>query len=125
DANRVSLLLAVLERKGIGTFVQHDIYINVAGGLQIDEPALDLGVIAAVLSSQRNVPIPHDLAIFGEVGLLGEIRSVSQPDLRAREAAALGLRRVIVPHSNAAEVRADVEVIPVRRVEDFVTALLP
>jgi DNA repair protein RadA/Sms len=119
DANRVSLLLAVLERKGAGTFAQQDIYINVAGGLQIDEPALDLGVIAAVLSSQRNLPLPHDLALFGEVGLLGEIRSVSQPDLRAREAAALGFRRVIVPHSNKAEIRADIDVIGIRRVEDL------
>jgi DNA repair protein RadA/Sms len=118
DANRVSLLLAVLERKGAGTFVQNDIYINVAGGLQIDEPALDLGVIAAVLSSQRNLAVPHDLVLFGEVGLLGEIRSVSQPDLRAREAAALGFRRVLVPQSNAAEIRADVEIVPVRRIED-------
>ncbi|MGZ5442642.1 MAG: DNA repair protein RadA [Thermoanaerobaculia bacterium] len=125
DANRVSLLLAVLERKGAGTFVQHDIYVNVAGGLQIDEPALDLGVIAAVLSSQRNLPLPHDLALFGEVGLLGEIRSVSQPDLRAREAAALGFRRLIVPQSNAAEIRADIEAIPVRRVEDLSARLFP
>jgi DNA repair protein RadA/Sms len=123
DANRVSLLLAVLERKGAGTFVQSDIYVNVAGGLQIDEPALDLGVIAAVLSSQRNVPIAHDVALFGEVGLLGEIRSVSQPDLRAREAAALGFRRVIVPQSNASEVRADVDVVPVRRIEEISAAL--
>jgi DNA repair protein RadA/Sms len=123
DANRVSLLLAVLERKGAGTFVQHDIYVNVAGGLQIDEPALDLGVIAAVLSSQRNLVIPHNVALFGEVGLLGEIRSVSQPDLRAREAAALGFRKVIVPQSNAAEIRADVDVVPVRRIEDVASAL--
>ena len=123
DANRVSLLLAVLERKGIANFVSHDIYVNVAGGLQIDEPALDLGIIGALVSSQRNLPLAHDLALFGEVGLLGEIRSVSQPDLRAREAAALGFRRVIVPHSNAAEIRADVDVVPVRRVEDFVSGL--
>ncbi len=124
DANRVTLLLAVLERKAGGaTFAQHDIYVNLAGGLTIDEPALDLGIIAAVLSSQRNQPIAHDLVLFGEVGLLGEIRSVSQPDLRAREAAALGFRRIIVPHSNAIEIRADIEVIPVRRVED-VSALL-
>lgn len=119
DANRVSLLLAVLERKGAGTFVQHDIYVNIAGGLEIDEPALDLGIIAAVLSSQRNIPLPHDLVLFGEVGLLGEIRSVSQPDLRAREAAALGFRRVIVPQSNAAEIRADLDILPVRRIEDI------
>lgn len=125
DANRVSLLLAVLERRGLANFVSHDIYVNVAGGLQIDEPALDLGILAALLSSQKNVPLPHDLALFGEVGLLGEIRSVSQPDLRAREAAALGFHRAVVPYSNRTEVRADVEVVPVRRVEDFVAALFP
>jgi DNA repair protein RadA/Sms len=123
DSNRVSLLLAVLERKGAGTFVQHDIYVNLAGGLQIDEPALDLGVIAAILSSQRNKVIAHNLALFGEVGLLGEIRSVSQPDLRAREAAALGFSKVIVPQSNAAEIRADIEILPVRRIEDVASAL--
>lgn len=123
DANRVSLLLAVLERKSGGSFVAHDIYVNLAGGLQIDEPALDLAVIAAVLSSQRNRSIAHDVVLFGEVGLLGEIRGVSQADLRAREAAALGFRRVIVPHSNAAEIRADVEVIPIRRVEEFAEVL--
>jgi DNA repair protein RadA/Sms len=123
DANRVSLLLAVLERKSGGNFLAHDIYVNLAGGLSIDEPALDLGVIAAVLSSQRNKPIAFDVALFGEVGLLGEIRSVSQADLRAREAAALGFRRVIVPQSNAAEIRADIEVIAVRRVEEFADVL--
>ncbi|HEX9985726.1 MAG TPA: DNA repair protein RadA [Thermoanaerobaculia bacterium] len=123
DSNRVSLLLAVLERKGGGNFSQHDIYVNIAGGLQVDEPALDLGVIAAVLSSQQNLPLPHDVVLFGEVGLLGEIRSVSQADLRAREAAALGFKRVIVPQSNAIELRADVEVVPVRRLEEIPAVL--
>ena len=119
DSNRVSLLLAVLERKGGGSFSQHDIYVNVAGGLQIDEPALDLGIIAALVSSARNKPLPHDLAVFGEVGLLGEIRSVTQPDLRAREAAALGFRKLVVPHSNAAEIRADADVSGVKRLDEF------
>lgn len=123
DANRVSLLLAVLERKTGGNFVANDLYVNLAGGLQLDEPALDLGVVAAILSSQRNLPVPYDVALFGEVGLLGEIRSVSQADVRAREAAALGFRRVIMPHSNAAEIRTDVEVIPVRRIEEFAELL--
>lgn len=123
DSNRVSLLLAVIERKASASFAQHDIYVNIAGGLQIDEPALDLGIVAAVLSSHRNLPIAHNVAIFGEVGLLGEIRSVSQPDLRAREAAALGFSRVVVPQSNAPEIRADVEVIPVRKIEDVGFAL--
>jgi DNA repair protein RadA/Sms len=119
DSNRVSLLLAVLERKSGGNFSTNDIYVNLAGGLEIDEPALDLGIVAAVLSSQRNKPLPFDVALFGEVGLLGEIRSVSQPDVRAREAATLGFRRIIVPQSNAAEIRADLEVIPVKRIEEF------
>ena len=120
DSNRVSLLLAVLERKGGTSFLSQDVYVNVAGGLQIDEPALDLGIVAALLSSHRNTPLPHDLALFGEIGLLGEIRSVSQPDLRAREAATLGFRKIIVPQSNAGEIRTDIEVIPVKRLEDFV-----
>ena len=124
DANRVSLLLAVLERKNGGNFSTSDIYVNLAGGLQIDEPAIDLGIVAAVFSSHRNKALPFDVVLFGEVGLLGEIRSVSQADLRAREAAALGFRRVIVPQSNAAEIRADVEVIAVKRIEDFAQMLL-
>ena len=123
DANRVSLLLAVLEKKSGGNFIANDVYVNLAGGLQVDEPAIDLAVIAALLSSQRNLPVRHDLVVFGEVGLLGEVRSVSQPDLRAREAALLGFRRVIVPQANAAEIRADVEVIPVRRIDEFASAL--
>lgn len=123
DANRVALLLAVLERKSGGSFLSHDVYVNLAGGLQIDEPALDLGIVAAVMSSQKNNPIAFDVAIFGEVGLLGEIRSVSQPDLRAREAAALGFRRLILPRSDATEIHADIEVIPVGRMEDVADIL--
>jgi DNA repair protein RadA/Sms len=123
DANRVSLLLAVLEKKNGGNFLLSDVYANLAGGLQIDEPAIDLGVVAALISSQRNVPIAHDVVVFGEVGLLGEIRGVSQADLRAREAAALGFRRVILPQSNAAEIRADVDVAGVRRVDEFADVL--
>jgi DNA repair protein RadA/Sms len=123
DSNRLSLLLAVLERRSGEKFAAHDVFVNVAGGLQIDEPALDLAIVGAVLSSQRNVPIPHDVVVFGEVGLLGEIRSVSQADLRAREAAALGFRRVLVPHTNAAEIRADVEVVAIRGMDQFAQAL--
>jgi DNA repair protein RadA/Sms len=123
DANRVALLLAVLEKRSGRNFLGHDVYVNFAGGLTVDEPAIDLGIVAALVSSERNQAIDHDVAIFGEVGLLGEIRSVSQGDLRAREAAALGFHRIIVPQSNAAEIRADIEVVGVRRVEDFITRL--
>jgi DNA repair protein RadA/Sms len=123
DANRVALLLAVLEKRSGRNFLGHDVYVNFAGGLTVDEPAIDLGIVAALVSSERNQAISHDVAIFGEVGLLGEIRSVSQGDLRAREAAALGFHRIIVPQSNAAEIRADIEVVGVRRVEDFIARL--
>ena len=123
DANRVSLLLAVLERKNGGNFNASDVYVNLAGGLQVDEPAIDLGIVAALLSSQRNLPLPHDLVVFGEVGLLGEVRGVSQVDLRAREAAALGFRRVLVPSTNANEIRADVDVVGVRRMDELASLL--
>ncbi|MEO8217220.1 MAG: DNA repair protein RadA [Acidobacteriota bacterium] len=123
DSNRVSLLIAVLEKRSGSNFVASDIYVNVAGGLQIDEPAIDLGIIAALLSSQQNAPIPADVAVFGEVGLLGEVRSVSQADLRAREAAALGFRRIIVPQANVREIRADLQVQGVRRIDEFAEAL--
>src|SRR5438067_10723820 len=89
DANRVSLLLAVLEKKSGGNFISHDVYVNLAGGLQVSEPAIDLGVVAALLSSQRNAPLAHDVALFGGVGLLGEISGVSQAVLRSREVAEL------------------------------------
>ena len=123
DANRVSLLLAVLEKRNGGSYLANDVYVNLAGGLAVDEPAVDLGIIAALASSQKGVAIPHRTVVFGEVGLLGEIRSVSQADARAREAAALGFSRLIVPAANAAEVRADVEVVGVRRVEEFLAAI--
>jgi DNA repair protein RadA/Sms len=124
DANRVALLLAVLDKKNGGTYLANDVYVNLAGGIQVDEPAIDLGIVAALVSSQQSVAIPHDTVVFGEVGLLGEIRSVSQADLRAREAAALGFRRIVVPQANASEIRADVDVVGVRRVEEFADRIL-
>jgi DNA repair protein RadA/Sms len=123
DANRVSLLLAVLEKRNGGSYVSSDVYVNLAGGLVVDEPAIDLGVIASLVSSHKGVAIPPHTVVFGEVGLLGEIRNVAQADLRAREAAALGFKRVIVPQANAAEIRADLDVVGVRRVEDFLAAI--
>jgi len=125
DANRVALLLAVLEERHGGSYLASDVYVNLAGGLQVDEPALDLGIVAALLSARQGTAIAHDDLVFGEVGLLGEIRGVSQADLRAREGAALGFHRVIVPQSNAAEIHTDIEVVGVRRIEDFVAALFP
>ena len=77
-----------------------DVFINIAGGLEVDEPAADLGVIAAIASSYRNLPIPPDDAVFGEVGLTGEVRGVLQAQVRAREAQTLGFKKLILPATN-------------------------
>lgn len=100
DPNRVALLLAVLEKR-VGLFLQHhDAYVNVAGGVRLDEPAVDLAVVVSVASSFRDEPTdPHDVVV-GEVGLTGEVRGVSRLEQRVREAHKLGFRRVIVPAQN-------------------------
>ena len=100
DYNRTSLLIAVLEKKVGFQLANDDVFINVAGGLEIDEPAADLGVIAAIASSFRNLQIPPDTAVFGEVGLTGEVRGVLQAETRAREAQTLGFKKLILPMSN-------------------------
>jgi DNA repair protein RadA/Sms len=100
DYNRTSLLIAVLEKRLGLQLAGDDIFINIAGGLEVDEPAADLGVIAAVASSFRNIRIDPEIAVFGEVGLTGEVRGVLQAQSRAREAQALGFKKLVVPASN-------------------------
>jgi DNA repair protein RadA/Sms len=100
DHYRTAMLLALVEKKAGFSFAGEDIYLNVAGGMSIEEPAVDLGVVMAVVSSLKNMPLPQDMAFFGEVGLSGEIRSVSQPIVRIKEAQALGFGTVLVPAGN-------------------------
>ena len=100
DQNRLSLLLAVIEKRAGLNLIAEDVFINVAGGMSLDEPAADLAVVAAVASSLRNRPIRPGTAIFGEVGLAGEIRAVSQASLRVREAAQMGFTRCVLPEGN-------------------------
>lgn len=102
DHFRTSMLLALIEKKLGYSFAGEDLYINVAGGLTIDEPAADLGVVMAILSSVKNIPLPREMAFFGEVGLSGEIRSVSQPVARIKEAYSLGFDSVVLPAGNLA-----------------------
>jgi len=102
DHYRTAMLLALVEKKAGFSFAGEDIYLNVAGGMSIDEPAVDLGVVMAVVSSLKNMPLPQDMAFFGEVGLSGEIRSVSQPLVRIKEAQALGFATVLLPAGNLA-----------------------
>jgi len=100
DQQRLALLLAVLEKRVSLNVISHDVFVNVAGGIVVTEPASDLGVIAAVASSICDRPIRSDTATFGEVGLAGEVRSTSQAIHRVREVAQMGFRRCIVPEAN-------------------------
>ena len=97
DSNRLSMVLAVLEARCGISLSSQDVYLNIAGGLKITEPAADLAVAMAVISSLNNKPLPHDMVIFGEIGLSGEIRAVSQPNLRLKEAHKLCIASAITP----------------------------
>jgi DNA repair protein RadA/Sms len=100
DVNRVSLLLAVLEKRAGLALTRDDVFVNVAGGMNVDEPAADLGVAAAVASSLRNRPVSPGTAVVGEIGLAGEIRAIAQAMRRVREAAQMGFTRCLVPKGN-------------------------
>jgi DNA repair protein RadA/Sms len=101
DSNRVALLAAVLEKKVGMEILSCDLFVNVAGGLSVDDPAADLAAVAALASSFRDRALPSRTLVLGEVGLAGEVRAVSQPEVRLAEAARLGFERVILPAANA------------------------
>ena len=126
DQNRLNLLLAVLDKRAGLNLSTDDVYVNVAGGMAIEEPAADLAIIAAVASSLRNRPIPPDVVVFGEVGLAGEVRATTQAALRVREAAQLGFKRCVTPDNNlaASDVAAGMEIVGVRTVGEALDALL-
>lgn len=100
DYNRITLLMAVLEKRVGMQLHNHDAYVNVVGGLKIDEPACDLGVITAIASSFRNIAVEPGTVMIGEVGLTGEVRAVSQIDKRIMEAARIGFKKCIIPAGN-------------------------
>jgi len=106
DPNRVALLIAVLEKKMGVHLLGHDVFVNVAGGVRIDEPAADLGVVAAVASSFLDKPVDVRTLVIGEVGLAGEVRAVSQVDARVREAHKLGFSRAVLPESSRRQLPA-------------------
>lgn len=120
DYNRLSLILAVLEKRSGYLFSNLDTYVNVVGGLWLDEPAMDLPVALALISGLKDVTVSSDTVAFGEIGLTGEVRAVSNADLRVSEAARMGFRRVIVPHHNLSAIvkRDGIEVIGVKTVRE-------
>ena len=127
DYQRLMLLLAVMEKR-LGLPLQtNDVYVNVVGGLSLDEPAIDLGIVAAIASSLREAAIDAHLVVLGEIGLTGEIRAVGHVEARLREAAKLGFRRCLLPQANvqAASVVPGFESIGVRTVSEALEAILP
>jgi DNA repair protein RadA/Sms len=119
DAQRLALLLAVLHRHGGVETGRFDVFVNAVGGVRIQEPAADLAATLAVYSSLRNQPLPPKLAVFGEVGLAGEVRPVQRGQERIREAAKLGLRTIVIPDLNKPRQGFEgMEVVTVKRVED-------
>jgi len=121
EQNRLAMLLAVLHRHaGIVAFDQ-DVFVNAVGGVKIDEPAADLPVLLAIVSSLRNKPLPEKLVAFGEIGLAGEVRPVQRGQERLREAAKLGFKLAIIPKANAPRTAIEgIEVVGVERVEEAV-----
>ena len=127
DYNRMSMLLAVLEKRCGYFFSSLDAYINVIGGLKLDEPAADLAVSLALVSSLKDIVVAEDVLAFGEVGLTGEIRSVNHADMRVSEAARLGFKKCILPYHNLKNLvvppDSDIEIMGVRTIRDAVAAL--
>jgi DNA repair protein RadA/Sms len=126
DQNRLSLLLAVLEKRAGLNLAADDVFVNVAGGMTVDEPAADLAIVAAVASSVRNRPLQSGTAVFGEVGLAGEVRGTSQAALRVREAAQMGFARCVLPEGNCAPADAPegCEIVGVRTVSEALDQLM-
>ena len=130
DTQRLSLLLAVLEKRAGLNLIGDDVFVNMAGGMAIDEPATDLAVVAAIASSVRNRAIPPTTAMFGEVGLAGEVRGTAQAGLRIREAAQMGFERCVMPEANIdpedrAAMKGTCELFGVRSIGEALDALLP
>jgi DNA repair protein RadA/Sms len=125
DQNRVALMIAMLEKRVGFHLMGDDVFVNIAGGLEIDEPAADLGVVASIASSFKNVPIDAHTAVFGEVGLTGEVRGAMQAQGRAREAQTLGFKKIIMPASNTTglERLLGTRVVGVRSVEEALDEL--
>ena len=125
DFNKIALLIAVLEKRAKLNIGNSDVYLNVVSGMKLNEPAVDLGIALVMASSYKNVYIPKDTAIIGEVGLTGEIRSVSMMDKRLKEAQRLGIKRVIIPQNNKKLLKDDykLDIIGVRNINEALNVI--
>ena len=122
DINRLLMLIAVIEKRASVSLGQSDIFVNVAGGIRITEPAADLGLALAILSNTRDKPLPDGLVVIGELGLAGEVRRVGQLDRRLQEAARHGLTRALIPAGARAGRHAGLEIVEVRTLVEAISA---
>jgi DNA repair protein RadA/Sms len=126
DYRRLSLLLAVLEKR-VGLHLgSYDVFVNIAGGIKVDEPAVDLGIATSITSSLRDVPVDSSSVAVGEIGLGGEIRTIGHVEKRVQEAAKLGFKRIVIPHNNlkSAKGHDEIEIIGVQSVNEAMEELL-
>lgn len=125
DHTRVSLLAAVMDRMCGFRLQTHDIFVNVAGGIKVDEPAIDVGIVSSVASSFLDRPVHAGTVVFGEVGLTGEVRGISQAETRIREATRMGFRRCILPHgiSRGDALKTKIECIEVKNIRELLEYL--
>lgn len=119
DHNRVSLMAAIMEKKLGMKFVDMDIFVNIVGGVRIDEPAADLPLAMSLASSYLDKPVPKDMVIFGEIGLAGEIRGVGQAELRLKETVKMGFKKALLPKNNIKQLKnKDIELIPAGSIKE-------
>ena len=125
DYNRLTLLVAVMEKKANFMLGNQDVYLNVVGGLKLNEPALDLGIILATASSFKNISIPKDVVAFGEVGLTGEVRTINMVEKRLKEAERLGFKRCIIPENNKKLLKESykLDIIGVKNINEAMKAI--
>ncbi len=125
DYNRVSLLVAVMEKKLGLELMNQDIFVNVTGGVKVDEPAVDLGIVSAIASSFFDKPVKESTLVFGEIGLTGEVRGISQAESRVHEARKMGFRRCLLPGNNLKHLKGltDIEMVGVQTISELVDLL--
>lgn len=126
DSKRLNMLLAVLEKRAGFKLATKDVFLNIAGGLKVNDPSIDLAVVASVLSSSLDIPIPKDICVAGEIGLSGEIRPISRIEQRISEASKLGFKRIVVPtiSKKIGSIKSDIKVIQVAKIEEAFAFLL-
>ena len=126
DSKRLNMLLAVLEKRAGFKLATKDVFLNIAGGLKVNDPSIDLAVVASILSSSLDLPIPSDICVAGEIGLSGEIRPISRIEQRIGEAPKLGFKRIVIPKSSKKIVtpKSEIKIIEVGKIEEAFAFLL-